>query len=67
MKLKVLIFLLNLFVPGLTLLEIKDTLNDSRNLLSNWQASDDSPCKWTGITCDPHDQQVQSMYVRPCS
>lgn len=46
---------------GLTLLEIKGTLNDSRNLLSNWQASDDSPCKWAGITCDPHDQQVQSI------
>lgn len=67
MKLKVTTFLLNLYVPGLTLLEMKNTLNDSRNLLSNWQPSDESPCQWTGITCHPQDQQVSSMYVRPFS
>ncbi|KAJ7956331.1 Receptor-like protein kinase [Quillaja saponaria] len=46
---------------GLTLLEIKSTLNDTRNYLSNWQASDESPCKWTGITCHPVDQRVSSI------
>ncbi|KAL4633817.1 hypothetical protein ACB092_04G150300 [Castanea dentata] len=46
---------------GLTLLEMKSTLNDSRNLLSNWQPSDESPCQWTGITCHPQDQQVSSI------
>ncbi|XP_065620104.1 LRR receptor-like serine/threonine-protein kinase FEI 1 [Quercus suber] len=46
---------------GLTLLEMKSTLNDSRNLLSNWQSSDESPCQWTGITCHPQDQQVSSI------
>lgn len=47
----------------MTLLEIKSSLNDSRNLLGNWQATDESPCKWTGISCHTHDQRVRSMYV----
>ncbi|KAE8124087.1 hypothetical protein FH972_018997 [Carpinus fangiana] len=46
---------------GLTLLEIRSCLNDSRNLLSNWQASDESPCKWTGITCHLNEQRVRSI------
>ncbi|KAJ0105643.1 hypothetical protein Patl1_17868 [Pistacia atlantica] len=46
---------------GLTLLEIKNTLNDSRNLLVNWQATDETPCKWTGISCHTHDQRVRSI------
>ncbi|KAH7529153.1 hypothetical protein FEM48_Zijuj05G0154300 [Ziziphus jujuba var. spinosa] len=46
---------------GLTLLEIKSTLNDSKNLLSNWVASDESPCNWTGISCYPQDQRVRSI------
>ncbi|KAJ8771878.1 hypothetical protein K2173_027055 [Erythroxylum novogranatense] len=52
---------LSLTDDGLTLLEIKSALNDSRNMLGNWQASDESPCKWTGISCDPHDQRVNSI------
>lgn len=52
-----------IYVPGFTLLEIKTTLNDTRNLLRNWVASDESPCKWTGISCHPQDQRVRSMYV----
>ncbi|CAN6714000.1 unnamed protein product [Malus baccata var. baccata] len=46
---------------GLALLEIKSTLNDSRNVLSDWQDSDESPCKWTGITCHPQDLRVISI------
>ncbi|KAH9719839.1 protein kinase domain-containing protein [Citrus sinensis] len=46
---------------GMTLLEIKSSLNDSRNLLGNWQATDESPCKWTGISCHTHDQRVRSI------
>ncbi|KAB1217416.1 LRR receptor-like serine/threonine-protein kinase FEI 1 [Morella rubra] len=46
---------------GLTLLEIRSTLNDTKNLLSNWQASDESPCQWTGVTCHPHELRVQSI------
>lgn len=54
-----------MYESGLTLLEIKSTLNDSKNLLSNWVASDESPCNWTGISCYPQDQRVRSMYVLP--
>ncbi|KAF8390280.1 hypothetical protein HHK36_024805 [Tetracentron sinense] len=46
---------------GKTLLEIKGSLNDSRSLLRNWKASDDTPCHWTGITCYLHDQRVRSI------
>ena len=59
----VLIFLFQ----GLTLLEIMSTWNDSRNILTNWQATDESPCKWTGISCHPQEQRVTSMYAPlPC-
>ncbi|OWM65346.1 LRR receptor-like serine/threonine-protein kinase FEI 2 [Punica granatum] len=46
---------------GIALLEFKSTLNDTKNILSNWQALDDSPCGWTGISCYPDDQRVQSI------
>ncbi|KAJ4712180.1 Receptor-like protein kinase [Melia azedarach] len=52
---------LSLTEDGVTLLEIKSSLNDSRNLLGNWQSTDESPCKWTGISCYPHDQRVRSI------
>ncbi|CAA2999350.1 LRR receptor-like serine threonine- kinase FEI 2 [Olea europaea subsp. europaea] len=34
---------------GVALLELKSSLNDSKNLLSNWIYSDASPCHWTGL------------------
>ncbi|XP_047316790.1 LRR receptor-like serine/threonine-protein kinase FEI 1 [Impatiens glandulifera] len=46
---------------GISLLEIKSSLNDSNNLLSDWRDSDESPCKWTGITCYPDSQRVNSI------
>ncbi|XP_057806379.1 LRR receptor-like serine/threonine-protein kinase FEI 1 [Salvia miltiorrhiza] len=46
---------------GLTLLEVKTSLNDSKNFLSNWKDIDESPCYWTGITCSPQDQRVISI------
>ncbi|XP_022921568.1 LRR receptor-like serine/threonine-protein kinase FEI 2 [Cucurbita moschata] len=46
---------------GLTLLEIKSGLNDTKNALSNWSPSDESPCKWTGISCHPQDSRVSSI------
>ncbi|KAI4343830.1 hypothetical protein L6164_011135 [Bauhinia variegata] len=46
---------------GLTLLEIKSSLNDTRNVLNNWQESDGSPCAWTGIACHPGDERVRSI------
>ncbi|KAA3458331.1 LRR receptor-like serine/threonine-protein kinase FEI 1 isoform X3 [Gossypium australe] len=50
-----------LSLDGLTLLEIKSTLNDSKNFLGNWQATDENPCNWTGISCYPNDHRVRSM------
>ncbi|KAI8543470.1 hypothetical protein RHMOL_Rhmol08G0221000 [Rhododendron molle] len=49
------------FLFGITLLELKTTLNDTKNFLSNWDDSDDTPCNWTGITCNPADSTVFSM------
>ncbi|KAA3475806.1 LRR receptor-like serine/threonine-protein kinase FEI 1 [Gossypium australe] len=46
---------------GLTLLDIKSTLNDSKNFLGNWLATDESPCNWTGISCFPNLQRVRSI------
>uniref|UniRef100_A0A9I9DF79 Protein kinase domain-containing protein n=1 Tax=Cucumis melo TaxID=3656 RepID=A0A9I9DF79_CUCME len=46
---------------GLTLLEIKSTLNDTKNVLSNWSPTDETPCKWTGISCHPEDSRVSSV------
>ncbi|KAI9117219.1 hypothetical protein K1719_011385 [Acacia pycnantha] len=46
---------------GLALLEIKSALNDTKNVLSNWQDLAESPCSWTGITCYPGEQRVRSI------
>ncbi|PON86052.1 Serine/threonine protein kinase [Trema orientale] len=46
---------------GLTLLEIKSTLNDTKNFLQNWLPTDESPCQWTGISCYPQDQRVRTI------
>ncbi|KAI4303890.1 hypothetical protein MLD38_039474 [Melastoma candidum] len=44
---------------GVALLEFKNALNDSKNYLSNWNPSNASPCKWTGIICNPDGRSVQ--------
>ncbi|KAI3766795.1 hypothetical protein L2E82_16868 [Cichorium intybus] len=46
---------------GLTLLEFKQALNDTKNTLSNWVNNDATPCQWTGITCHPSDQRVLAI------
>ncbi|CAL5198340.1 unnamed protein product [Lathyrus oleraceus] len=47
---------------GQALLEIKSTWNDTKNVLSNWQDFDESPCAWTGISCHPDaEQRVRSI------
>ncbi|KAL3374654.1 hypothetical protein AABB24_006237, partial [Solanum stoloniferum] len=46
---------------GSALLEMRTLLNDTKNVLSNWNDSDESPCRWTGISCYPNDQRVQSI------
>lgn len=51
------------FFAGETLLEMKEALNDTRNVLRSWNGSDATPCNWTGITCHLHDHRVRSMYA----
>nr|KAJ0213672.1 hypothetical protein LSAT_V11C400199280 [Lactuca sativa] len=46
---------------GLTLLEFKQALNDTKNTLSNWVDNVETPCQWTGITCHPTDQRVLAI------
>lgn len=46
---------------GITLLEFKVTLNDTQNYLSNWNDSDETPCDWTGVTCNPVDNTVYAI------
>lgn len=50
-----------LSLDGLTLLEVKSSLNDTKNFLSNWKDIDKSPCRWTGVSCHPHQQRVRSI------
>ncbi|XP_014507434.1 LRR receptor-like serine/threonine-protein kinase FEI 1 [Vigna radiata var. radiata] len=56
---------LALTLDGLTLLEIKSALNDTKNALSNWQEFDETPCRWTGISCHPGDDQRVSFINLP--
>ncbi|CAA0826810.1 Leucine-rich repeat protein kinase family protein [Striga hermonthica] len=44
-----------------TLLELKASLNDSKNFLGDWTESVEFPCKWTGITCSQQEQKVISI------
>ncbi|KAK4489843.1 hypothetical protein RD792_000487 [Penstemon davidsonii] len=46
---------------GVTLLEVKSSLNDTKNFLNNWKDTDETPCYWTGISCNPNDQRVVSI------
>jgi len=50
-----------LMFVGFALLELKSGFNDTRNSLENWKDSDESPCSWTGVSCNPQDQRVVSM------
>lgn len=54
---------LSMLFAGITLLDLKSTLNDSKNFLSDWRDSDETPCQWTGISCNADDHTVSSMYV----
>lgn len=46
---------------GVTLLEFKSTLNDTKDILGDWKDTDESPCNWTGISCNLQDQRVTSI------
>ncbi|KAL8457332.1 hypothetical protein ACS0TY_034436 [Phlomoides rotata] len=46
---------------GIALLEVKTSLNDSKNYLSNWKDTDEFPCEWTGVSCSPQEKRVVSV------
>ncbi|GAB2223788.1 hypothetical protein Drorol1_Dr00004528 [Drosera rotundifolia] len=46
---------------GVTLLEFKSTLNDTKDILGDWKDTDESPCNWTGISCNLQDRRVTSI------
>ncbi|KAG9129497.1 hypothetical protein Leryth_013069 [Lithospermum erythrorhizon] len=48
---------------GAALLELKSGLNDTKNVLSNWKDSDEFPCQWTGVSCNPQDQRVIAINI----
>ncbi|XP_013606860.1 PREDICTED: LRR receptor-like serine/threonine-protein kinase FEI 1 isoform X3 [Brassica oleracea var. oleracea] len=50
-----------LTLDGFALLELKSGWNDTKNSLENWRDSDESPCSWTGVSCNPQDQRVVSI------
>ncbi|KAJ4869474.1 Leucine-rich repeat protein kinase family protein [Raphanus sativus] len=50
-----------LTLDGYALLELKSGFNDTRNSLDNWRDSDESPCSWTGVSCNPQDHRVVSI------
>ncbi|KAF8409188.1 hypothetical protein HHK36_005262 [Tetracentron sinense] len=52
---------LSLNQEGLYLQGVKLGLDDPGGVLSNWNDRDDTPCNWTGITCDSLTRSVNSV------
>ncbi|KAJ7566184.1 hypothetical protein O6H91_02G091700 [Diphasiastrum complanatum] len=36
------------------LMELKNSLENPDKVLTNWRETDETPCGWTGVTCDPN-------------
>ncbi|KAJ7517917.1 hypothetical protein O6H91_21G045900 [Diphasiastrum complanatum] len=43
------------------LMEVKMSLQDPEKLLDKWAANDQTPCQWTGVTCDQTTQVVTGV------
>ncbi|KAJ7551107.1 hypothetical protein O6H91_07G134300 [Diphasiastrum complanatum] len=43
------------------LIEVKKSLQDPNGFLSNWRETDNTPCGWSGVTCNPSTQLVDSV------
>ncbi|KAJ7566185.1 hypothetical protein O6H91_02G091800 [Diphasiastrum complanatum] len=35
------------------LMELKNSVQDPNGFLFNWRETDETPCRWTGVICDP--------------
>ncbi|KAL1537837.1 Serine/threonine-protein kinase hsl1 [Salvia divinorum] len=46
---------------GLYLHQAKLSFDDPNSVLSNWNPSDATPCKWNGVVCDPATVSVVSL------
>ncbi|GLJ25784.1 hypothetical protein SUGI_0493720 [Cryptomeria japonica] len=46
---------------GVALLEFKATLNDTKNVLRNWNESDANPCGWSGVVCNHFSKRVTAL------
>ncbi|GAB4845890.1 hypothetical protein Ancab_024894 [Ancistrocladus abbreviatus] len=44
---------------GQALLSWRNSLNNSRYILSSWNPSDQTPCNWFGITCNSNGRVIQ--------
>ncbi|KAF8391301.1 hypothetical protein HHK36_023603 [Tetracentron sinense] len=53
--------LLSLNQEGLYLQRVKLSLDDPYGVLSTWDTRHDTPCNWTGITCDSLTRSVNSV------
>ncbi|KAK3000123.1 hypothetical protein RJ639_024686 [Escallonia herrerae] len=52
---------------GLYLQQVKLSLSDPSASLSDWNPRHDTPCNWTGITCDPLTHSVSSVILPSAS
>ncbi|KAA8526338.1 hypothetical protein F0562_008459 [Nyssa sinensis] len=52
---------LSLNQEGLYLQRVKLGLSDPNGVLSDWNDRDDTPCNWTGITCDSVTRSVTTV------
>ncbi|KAL4597008.1 hypothetical protein ACB092_12G204800 [Castanea dentata] len=48
---------------GLFLERVKQSLSDPRQSLSSWNDRDDTPCNWTGISCNNSTRRVDSVVL----
>ncbi|KAG6393722.1 hypothetical protein SASPL_144289 [Salvia splendens] len=46
---------------GLYLHQAKLSFDDPNSVLANWNPSDATPCKWSGVVCDPTTASVVSL------
>ncbi|GMH26954.1 hypothetical protein Nepgr_028797 [Nepenthes gracilis] len=54
-------FALSLNQEGLYLQKVRLALDDPDGFFSNWNESDETPCRWNGVKCDSATQSVVSV------
>lgn len=54
-------------IAGLLLQSFKQRLTDPSGVLSNWNASDETPCNWKGVVCRNSTNAVAFMFATEAS